>query len=186
MGIDYLKRFDWALAARIRSLDAAGLAALLERRLAAARTGRAPIVRPCSEALALATSTGRPLAEVVAELLDEGATLDELRNDAIFDLCLQGERVRLGEAASWLDALPGTPGPVSSLDVLPGTDEELFLLLQPTWVDDLLRALQDGAQEPTALPGQPTALPGQLDALARLRDACARKPGQLVAWCFEP
>lgn len=179
MGIDYLKRFDWHLAARIRGLDAAGLAALLERRLAAARSGRAPLLRPCSEALVGALRTGRPPGELVAELLAEGATLDELRNDAVFDLCLQGERVRLGEAADWLDALPGAPGPVSSLDVLPGTDEELFLLLQPTQVDELLRALQDCAQEPTVAPGQ-------LDALARLREACARRPGQLVAWCFEP
>jgi len=179
MAVDYLKRFDWALAARIRDLDAAGLAALLERRLAAARSGRAPLLRPCSDALGLAVRTGRPVAELLAELLDEGATLGELRNDAIFDLCLQGEGVRLSAGGSWLDVLPGEPaGAVSSLEVLPGTEEELFLLLQPGQVDELLRALQD-AQEPT-VPQVP------LDALTRLRDACARRPGQLVAWCFEP
>jgi hypothetical protein len=180
MGMDYLQRFDWALAARIRGLDEAGLAGLLERRLAAARSGRAPLHRPCSEPLALALRTGSPVAELVAELRRDGASLDELRNDAVFDLCLLGEGVRLGDGASWLDVLPGEPaGAVSSLEVLPGTEEELFLLLQPGQVDELLRALQAPVQEPTLAPGQ-------LAALARLRDACARRPGQVVAWCFDP
>jgi hypothetical protein len=180
MGVDCLKRFDWALAGRIRELDAAGLSSLLERRLAAARAGRAPLRRPCSEALALSLRTGRPAAELVGELLAEGATLDELRSDAIFDLCLLGEAVSLGVGASWMDVLPGEPeGAVSSLQVLPGSEEELFLLLQPGQVDILLRTLQDRAQEPPVPPGQ-------VEALARLRDACARRPGQLVAWCFEP
>jgi hypothetical protein len=178
MSFDCLKRFDWALAGRIRGLDRAGLAALLERRLAAARSGRAPLDRPSSEALTLAARTGRPAADLVAELLDEGATLDELRSDAIFDLCLVGEGIRLGDGASWLDVLPGEPAGLSSLEVLPGSDEEHFLLLQPGQVDELLRTL-------TAHPQEPTTARGPLEALARLRDACARRPGQLVAWCFE-
>jgi hypothetical protein len=46
-------------------------------------------------------------------------------------------------------------------------------------VDELLQALEECAEEPAHSQEQ-------LQALARLRDACARRPGQRVAWCFEP
>jgi hypothetical protein len=176
MAADYLKRFDWALAARIRKAGPEELVQLLEERRGAWRAaGR----RPCSDLLALALRSGRPVAEILDELLAEGCTLTELQNDAVCDLCLQGEDVRLGADGLYAEVFPADlEGALSSLDVLPGTDEELFLLLRPQHLDLLLRALRE--QEGQALPS-----PVRLDAIARLRDAIASQPGQMVALCFD-
>jgi hypothetical protein len=177
MGIDYLKRFDWGLAARIQRMSASELAGLLAERLAAWQaSGR----RAFSDALDLAVSTARPMAELVDELVAEGCTLTELRNDAIHDLCLQGEDVPLDARGSWAEVLLAEPAAaLSSLDVLPGTEEERFLLLRPQHLDAVLRTVQEGVEE------LPARSPSKLEAIARLRDACAARPGLLVAYCFD-
>ena len=177
MGVDYLKRFDWSLAARIQRMAADELAQLLGDRMPAWHAGAR---RPLSEALDLALRTTRPVAEIVSELLAEGSTLTELRNDAIHDLCMQGEDVPLDAAGTWAEAFLDQPQQtLSSLDVLPGTDEEQFLLLPPQQLDTVLRLLEQREQAPEA------RAPARLEALARLRDACAARPGQLVAYCFD-
>jgi hypothetical protein len=175
MGAEYLRRFDWGLAARIRRTDAVELAELLTERFPAWRAaGR----RPFSEVLALASRSGRPISEIVGELLVEGCTLTELQNDAVHDLCLQGEDVRLDVWDLYDEAFPDEPeDALSSLDVLPGTDEELFLLLRPKHLDAMLRSLRDHAPASAGSPAQ-------LEALSRLRDACTSRPGQFVAYCF--
>jgi hypothetical protein len=176
MGVDYLKRFDWSLASRIRRMGADELAQLLEDRMPSRRGGS---WRPVSEALDLALRTARPVAEIVPELLAEGCTLTELRNDAIHDLCLQGEDVPLDATGAWAEVFLEQPQEaLSSLDVLPGTDEERFLLLLPRHLDAVLRSLEGREHEPARTPAK-------LQALARLRDACAARPGQLVAYCFD-
>ncbi len=174
MGTEYLQRFDWGLAARIRAMSVVELAVLLgERYPAWSATGR----RPFSEAFRIAARSRRPFLAILGELLAEGATLTELHNDAVYDLCLQGEDVRLGwDALS--EVLHEDPeDAVSSLDVLPGTDEEVFLLLRPQALDAILRGL---AARPSSAPA-----PLPIEALARLRDACTAAPGQLVAYCFD-
>jgi hypothetical protein len=176
MGVDYLRRFDWTLAARIQRMTAEELAQLLEDRLP---SWRAASRHPVSEALDLARRRARPVAEIVSELLAEGCTLTELRNDAIHDLCLQGEDVLLDASGAWAEVFLEQPQEaLSSLDVLPGTDEERFLLLRPQHLDAVLRSLEDQEHERGARPRK-------LEALVRLRDACAARPGLLVAYCFD-
>jgi hypothetical protein len=177
MATDYLLRFDGALAARIRDLDAGELADLLADRFAAWRArGR----RPFSEALSLALGTARPLRAIVEELLAEGCPLGDLRNDAVYDLCLQGEDVRLDYWGSYAEVFPGeAEGAVSSLEVLPGTEEELFVLLRPDHVDEIVRSLRAHAHELTAMS------PARIEVIAELRDACAGEPEQRVAYCFD-
>ena len=118
------------------------------------------------------------MAEIVSELLAEGCTLTELRNDAIHDLCLQGEDVLLDASGAWAEVFLEQPeAALSSLDVMPGTDEERFLLLHPQHLDAVLRALEGQEHE--------RARPRRLEALVRLRDACVARPGLLVAYCFD-
>ncbi len=177
MAVEYLKRFDWGLAARIQRMNAEELAALLGERLPAWRSGGR---RASSEALELAVRDQRPVAEIVEQLLAEGCTLTELRNDAVHDLCLQGEDVPLDGRGPWAEALlEDADSALSSLDVLPGTDEELVLLLHPQHLDAVLRSVQQDAPE------LPARSPSSLEAIARLRDACAARPGLLVAYCFD-
>lgn len=176
MGTEYLKRFDWGLAAAIRRMGVVELARLLTERFPAwSASGR----RPSSEAFRAAVRSRRGFLEILCELLAEGSSITELQNDAVHDLCLQGEDVRLGWDAV-AEALPGDPeDAVSSLDVLPGTDEEVFLLLRPQQLDVILTALRARTAAETVRP------PAPMEALARLREACSARPGQLVAWCFE-
>jgi hypothetical protein len=177
MGVDYLKRFDWGLAARIQRMGADELAQLLGDRMPVWRAGGR---RPTSDAIDLALRTARPVADILGDLIAEGCTLTELRNDAIHDLCLQGEDVPLDCSGSWAEVFLEPPQEaLSSLDVLPGTDEEQFLLLRPQRLDAVLRALAEQEHELVA------RAPSKLEAIARLRDACAARPGQLVAYCFD-
>ena len=177
--MEYLKRFDFNLAASIRRAGPAELAQLLaERYTAWHASGRAP----ASEVLLVASRSGRPAAEVIDELLGEGCSLTELQNDLVHDLCLQGEGVRLPELGGLAEILPAdVEGALSSLEVLPGTDEEVFLLLRPHHLDQLVQTLQ----EVGGSLGDATSAPGPLAALVRLREACAARPGQLVAYCFD-
>ncbi len=176
MGTEYLKRFDWGLAAAIRRMGVVELARLLTERFPSWSAGGR---RPFSEAFRVASRAGRPFLEILRDLLSEGATITELQNDAVYDLCLQGEDVRLGWDAL-ADVLPDdAEDALSSLDVLPGTDEEVFLLLRPQQLDAILHALQARTPEPALRP------PATLEALCRLREACSASPGQLVAYCFE-
>lgn len=175
MGTEYLQRFDWGLAAAIRTMGVVELARLLSERFPAwSNAGRGP----ASEAFRAAARAPRPFLEILCELLAEGATITELQNDAVHDLCLQGEDVALGWDAL-AEVMPGDPeDALSSLDVLPGTDDEVFLLLRPQQLDVIVRALQARTAEATV------RTPAAVEALARLRDACSARPGQLVAWCF--
>jgi hypothetical protein len=176
MAAEYLQRFDWSLAARIRSMGVVELAVLLGERFPAwsATSGR-----PFSEALRIASRARRPFLAILGELLAEGATLTELQNDAVHDLCLQGEDVRLGWDAL-TEVLQADPeDALSSLDVLPGTDEEVFLLLRPQALDEILRELEGRSRDAAA------RAPAPMEALTRLREACAAAPGQLVAYCFD-
>jgi hypothetical protein len=177
--MEYLRRFDFNLAARIRRAGPAELAQLLAERYPAwLACGRAP----ASEALLVASRSGRPAAEVIQELLDEGCSLTELQNDLVHDLCLQGEGVRLPELGGLAEILPAdVEGALSSLEVLPGTDEEVFLLLRPHHLDQLLQTLREAAGRL----GDDSPAPGPLAELVRLREACAARPGQLVAYCFD-
>jgi hypothetical protein len=177
--MEYLRRFDFNLAARIRRAGPAELAQLVAERLPAWRaSGRAP----ASDVLLLASRSDRPAAAVIEELLAEGSSLTELQNDVVHDLCLQGEGVRLPELGGLAEILPAdVEGALSSLDVLPGTDEEVFLLLRPHHLDQLVQTLQEAAGSL----GEEAPAPGPLAALERLREACAARPGQLVAYCFE-
>ncbi len=176
MGVDYLKRFDWGLAARIQRMGPDELAGFLADRSPAWRSARR---RPSSEVLSLALRSTRPIHEILQGLLDEGCTLTELRNDAIYDLCLQGDDVPLDPWGSWAVFENEPEDALSSLDVLPGTDEELFLLLRPRHLDVILRSLSEHAHE-LAVRSHP-----QIEAVARLRDACASRPDMLVAYCFD-
>lgn len=176
MGTEYLQRFDWGLAARIRNMSVVELAVLLGERFPGwLATGR----RPFSEAFRIASRTHPAFLAILGELLAEGATLTELQNDAVYDLCLQGEDVRLGwDALS--EILHSDPeDALSSLDVLPGTDEEVFLLLRPQALDEIVRGLEARGMTSAA------QTPAPMEALARLRAACAASPGQLVAYCFD-
>lgn len=176
MGTEYLKRFDWGLAATIRRMGVVELARLLTERYASWSSGGR---RPFSEAFRAAARGRRPFLEILLDLLSEGASITELQNDAVYDLCLQGEDVQLGWDAL-AEALPEDPeDAVSSLDVLPGTDEEVFLLLRPQQLDAILQALRSRTPAPAL------RVPATVEALCRLREACAKRPGQLVAFCFE-
>lgn len=177
MALEYLKRFDCGLAARVRRMSAAELADLLAERFPAWQaSGR----RPFSEVLALALRAPRPFRELVDQLLAEGFTLTELRNDVVHDLCLVGEDVRLDTLGSYAEVFSAEPADaLSSLDVLPGTDEEVFLLLRPQQLDVILQLLREHAGE------LGVRSPAQLEAIARLREDCAARPGQLVAFCFD-
>lgn len=176
MGTEYLKRFDWGLAASIQRMNVVELATLLAERFPAWSVSGRPAF---SDALRIAARSRRPFLVILRDLLAEGATITELQNDAVHDLCLQGEDVRLGWDAV-VEALPAdTVDAVSSLDVLPGTDEEVFLLLRPQQLDAILHALQ--ARTP-ASDLRPATM---VEALRRLREACTASPGQLVALCFE-
>ncbi len=176
MGTEYLKRFDWGLAASIRRMSVVELARLLTDRFPSWSAGAR---RPFSDAFRVASRTRRPFLEILRDLLSEGATITELQNDAVHDLCLQGEDVWLGWDAV-IEALPADAvDAVSSLDVLPGTDEEVFLLLRPQQLDAILHALQ------ARTPGSDLRPPTTVEALCRLREACTASPCQLVALCFE-
>jgi hypothetical protein len=176
MGTEYLKRFDWGLAASIRAMGVVELARLLTERYASWSAGGR---RPFSDAFRAAARGRRPFLEILLDLLAEGASVTELQNDAVYDLCLQGEDVQLGWDAL-AEALPEDPeDAVSSLDVLPGTDEEVFLLLRPQQLDAILQALRSRTPAPALRE------PATVEALCRLREACSKRPGQLVAYCFE-
>ncbi|MGC3996831.1 MAG: hypothetical protein QM767_04575 [Anaeromyxobacter sp.] len=118
------------------------------------------------------------MREGLEELLDTGSTLDELRNDAVFDFCLEGEDVRLDYWGCYPEVFSGEPeGAVSSLELLPGSEEERFLVLRPSHVDEILRSLREHAHELTVMS------PMQIEAVARLRDAA--ETGQPVVYCFD-
>jgi hypothetical protein len=175
MGTEYLKRFDWGLAAAIQRMGVVELARVLAERYPA---WQASSRRPFSDAFRVASRSCRPFLEILRDLLAEGASITELQNDAVYDLCLQGEDVRLGWDALAAALACDPEDALSSLDVLPGTDEEVFLLLRPQQLDAILQAL---ASHPPA----PADEPATVEALGRLREACSASPGQLVAYCFE-
>jgi hypothetical protein len=176
--MECLKRFDFGLAARIRRAGPVEFAEVLQERYPAWRASGRP---PSSEVLLLFSRSGRPIAEVIEGLLEDGCSLTELRNDAVHDLCLQGEGVSLPGLSDLSEFLPADPdGTVSSLDVLPGTDEEVFLLLRPQHLQKLVQTLQEAAGSLGELNS-----PAPLAALERLREACTARPGQLVAFCFD-
>jgi hypothetical protein len=110
-----------------------------------------------------------------------GSAFDvELRADIAQDFAFGDEEIYLDYWGCYAHVFDGHPeGAISSLDYLPDQEEEIFLLLRPEHVDQMIESLHDHEDDLRVMDK------GDIERLERWRDFCASDTSYMVAYLFD-
>ena len=90
------------------------------------------------------------------------------------------EEIHLDYWGCYAKVFDGHPeGSISSLDYLPGEEEETFLLLRPDHVDRMIKSLHEHIDHLTIMDKE------QIEKIERWRDFCVANPSHMVAYMFD-
>ena len=95
-------------------------------------------------------------------------------------IALGAEEIHLDYWGCYAEVFDGHPeGSISSLDYLPGEEEEAFLLLHPDHVDQMVKSLYEHVDDLSIMNKE------QIGKIERWRDFCAANPSHMVAYMFD-
>ena len=95
-------------------------------------------------------------------------------------IALGDEEIHLDYWGCYDEVFDGHPeGSISSLDYLPGEEEETFLLLRPDHVDRMIKSLYEQVDDLSIMDK------AQIEKVERWRDFCAANPSHMVAYMFD-
>ena len=139
MGTDRARLFNRAIADRILAMDQAELTRFVDNNLVVF-SRKSLVINPIGS---LATEVGS-VTVAVEELLATDYTLSTLRSDVALDFAFGDEELLIDYWGCYAANFAGHPaGSISSLDYLPDQEEEIFLLLRPEHVGQMIRSLRE-------------------------------------------
>jgi hypothetical protein len=171
MGTDWVSLFDRRLCDEILRLDLDGLTRVLEP--------RRNDVREFS-LLGVKFGNGLRAPEIIKTLREEGASLSRIRELLIDALCVSNEQIALDYWACYAEVFSqDPPGSTPDNKLFPEQEEQLYLLLLPEHVDQMLASLKTHAAEVRVMREE------QINKLRDWRDMCAREKSHQVAYFFD-
>jgi len=176
MGTDSVKLFNKALADQILTMERGQLTSFLEENLGSLKQ------KPSTLSLVLfeMEQNGGSVSDAAGRLLSGEQTFMELRADVAQDFALGDEEIYLEYWGCYAHVFNGHPeGSISSLDYLPDQDEEIFLLLRPEHVDQMVKSLHEHAGDLRVMDT------GDIERLEQQRDLCAADSSYMVAYRFD-
>lgn len=176
MGTDSVKLFNKALADQILALERGQFAGFVEENIGALRR------KPATLSLVLfeMEQNGGSVSDAVERLLSGEQTFTELKTDMAQDFAFRDEEIYLDYWGCYAHVFNGHPeGSVSSLDYLPHQEEEIFLLLRPGHVAQMIESLHEHAGDLRVMDA------GDIQRLEQWRGLCAADPSYMVAYHFD-
>jgi hypothetical protein len=171
MGTDSIKLFDKALADQILAMEREPLIRFLE-----ANIGILKQRDSLSTVLFEVEQSGSPVPEAVDRLLAEEFTLTGLKEEVVYDFAFRDEEIRLDYWGCYI-VFDGDPeGSISCLDFLPDQEEEIFRLLLPKHVDQMISSLYEHIDELSIMGKE------DIEKVQKWRDYCAANPDFMVAY----
>ena len=176
MGTDSVKLFNKALADQILGMERGPLTHFLEENISSLQQ------KPATVSLILFEmgQNGGSVSDSVESLLSGEQTFTDLKTGVAQDFAFGNEEIYLDYWGCYAHVFNGHPEcSISSLDYLPDQQEEIFLLLRPEHVDQMLESLHEHADDLSVMS---TA---DIETLERWRDFCGADPSSMVAYCFD-
>ena len=136
MGTDSVKLFNKAVADQILVMEQAPLVQFLEENIDVLRNKESTLSLIVFEM----EQNGGSVSEAVGRLLSGEQTFTEMRADVAQDFGFRDEEIHLDYWGCYAHVFNGHPeGSISSLGYLPNQEEEIFLLLRPEHVYQMLK-----------------------------------------------
>jgi hypothetical protein len=176
MGTDSAKLFNKALADQILAMQSGQLTSFLEENIGVLQR------KPSNLSLVLfeMERNGGSASSAVERLLSGEQTLTELRADIAQDFAFGDEEILLDYWGCYAHVFDGHPeGAITSCDYLPEQEEEIFLLLRPEHVDQMIQSLH-AHEDDLSVMGK-----GDIERLEGWRDFCASDTSYMVAYLFD-
>jgi hypothetical protein len=176
MGTDSVKLFNKAVADRILAMEQAPLVQFLEENIDVIRNKECTLSFIFFEM----EQNGGSVSDAIGRLLSGEQTFTELKADVAQDFGFGDEEIYLDYWACYSHVFNGHPeGSISSLGYLSNQEEEIFLLLRPEHVHQMLKSLDDHSDDLRVMKVS------DIQRLERWRDLCAADPSYMVAYHFD-
>ena len=176
MGTDSVKLFNKAVADQILAMEEAHLVQFLEENIEVLRN------KECTLSLILfeMEQNGGSVSDAIGRLLSGEQTFAEMKADVAQDFGFRDEEIHLDYWGCYSHVFSGHPeDSISSLDYLPNQKEEIFLLLRPEHVYQMLKSLDDHSDDLRVMKVS------DIQRLERWRGLCAADPSYMVAYHFD-
>lgn len=176
MGTDSVKLFNKALADQILAMRRGPLTSFLEENIGALQQKRSTLSLIVFEM----GQNGGSVSDSVERLLSGEQTFTELRVDVAQDFAFGDQEINLDYWGCYAHVFNGHPeSSISSLDYLPDQEEEIFLLLRPEHIDQMIESLHEHADDLRVMST------GDIETLEQWRNFCGDVPGYMVAYHFD-
>ena len=176
MGTDSVKLFNKALADQIMAMEQGPLVHFLEENIDTLKQKAFNLSLIVFEM----KQNGGSVSDAVGNLLLGEQTFTDLRADVAQDFAFADEAIYLDYWGCYSHVFSGHPeGSISSLDYLPNQIEEIFLLLRPEHVDQMIKSIHEHADDLRVMK------PADIERLEEWRDLCAADPRYMVAYHFD-
>jgi hypothetical protein len=171
MGTDSLKLFNKTLADQILAMARESLIRFLEENIGILKQKNS-----LSTVLYEVEQRGISVSDAVNRLLSEEFTLTGLKIEVIDDFAFGDEEIYLDYWGCYI-VFDGYPeGAISSLDYLPDQEEEIFILLRPDHVDQMIKSLYDHINDLEIMVEE------EIEKVEEWRNYCAANPSYLMAY----
>lgn len=115
-----------------------------------------------------------------ASLLDPEFTLSPMKSPIVCEYAFGNEEILIDYWGCYAAVFAGHPeGSISSLDYLPGEEEETFLLLRPEHVEMMIKSLREHSDDLTIMNAD------EIDKVEEWKAFCAANTGYFVAYLFD-
>jgi hypothetical protein len=176
MGTDSVKLFNKALADQILVMEQGPLTNFLEENIDALQQ------KPSTLSLVLFEMRQNrcSVSDSVERLVSGEQTFKELRVEVAQDFAFGDAEIYLDYWGCYVHVFDGHPeSSISSRCYLPDQEEEIFLLLCPEHVDQMIESLQKHTNELRVMNT------GDIETLEQWRNFCVADPRYMVAYQFD-
>jgi hypothetical protein len=179
MGTDSVKLFNKALSDRILGMTKSRLVRYIEENLDVLKEMEKGGGFVHSIVLFELNERGGSVAQAVERLIAEKNTLEQLKDELIYNFAFGVERIYLDYWGCYAEVFGEDPdGSISSMKYL-GYEEESYLFLKPPHVDRMIRSLKEHLDDLRVM-GK-----AEIERLEYFRAFCAGHPGYWVAYIFD-
>lgn len=172
MGADWVSLFDKQLCDEIVSLNSTNISAFVQLHL--------PGLHEMSE-FKCGFERGVPAPTRLTQLRKRGRTEEQLKADLVEHLCVSRERLTVDYWGCYAEvfATGDPPGSIADYRIFPHIQQQGYLLLQPSHVQQMLMSLEEHRRELRVMSES------QLDQLRQWKMQCEEDPRYMLAYFYD-
>ena len=176
MGTESIKLFNKTLADQILVMERVPLTRFLEANIDILKQKEFTL----NSVLYEIEQNGGTVSDAVETLLSSESTLTGLKTEVAQDFAFGDEEIHLDYWGCYAEVFDGHPeGSISSLDYLPDQEEEIFLLLRPDHVGQIVKSLHEHLDDLSVMDRE------KIEKVESWEEYCAANPGYMIAYVFD-